>query len=398
MELNNEISIVKKRGRKRKNIINEIITQESNKNNIVMIIEEIEEIENQNRNESEIKNKNDISINKKRGRKPKGGKIITKKVELVENTQPITNVILHLKCSMQDLNEHNNKMNQIVTDPLLYNPNIPPSIMSYDLNETSSFSVYENIKNNNNNNNNNENMNYNSNVPAYNDFLMSSNSFDSICKLCSEKLNMDELNDVLDEEEVNIKDINSKLKTLKLMFYKNENMDKRSACFWCTYDYDNQPCYIPKYEIDGNLYGYGSFCRPECAVAYLMKENIDDSMKFERYHLLNQIYSKIYNFKKNIKPAPNPFFLLDKFYGNLTIQEYRKLLKTEHMLLVVEKPMTLVLPELHDDNDDFIMNIYGGTSQKNENVNHNGIYKVKRQSEKKKGPSKTSIMKENFGF
>jgi hypothetical protein len=46
MELNNEISIVKKRGRKRKNNINDIITQESNKNNIVMIIEEIEEIEN----------------------------------------------------------------------------------------------------------------------------------------------------------------------------------------------------------------------------------------------------------------------------------------------------------------------------------------------------------------
>jgi hypothetical protein len=63
---------------------------------------------------------------------------------------------------------------------------------------------------------------------------------------------------------------------------------------------------------------------------------------------------------------------------------------------VVEKPMTLILPELHDDNDDFVMNIYGGKTQ---NVqNGSSIYKVKKQSEKQKGPTKTSIMKENFGF
>jgi len=199
-----------------------------------------------------------------------------------------------------------------------------------------------------------------------------------------------------DDDLINIKDINSKLKKLKLQLYKNSNLDKKSACFWCTYDYDNPACYIPKYEMDGQLYGYGSFCRPECAVAHLMKENIDDSTKFERYHLLNQMYTKIYNYKKNIKPAPNPYFLLEKYYGNLSIQEYRKLLKTEHMLLVIEKPMTRILPELHEDNDDFVLNIYGGkVSQSN---NHARVYKVKRQSEKQKGPSKTSIMKENFGF
>jgi hypothetical protein len=178
------------------------------------------------------------------------------------------------------------------------------------------------------------------------------------------------------------------------------NPDKKSACFWCTYEYDNPACYIPKHEIDGELYGYGSFCRPECAVAYLMKENIDDSMKFERYHLLNQMYSKVYGFKKNIKPAPNPYFLLDKYYGNLTIQEYRKLLKTEHMLLVIDKPMTRILPELHEDNDEFIINVYGMKSSNIVQTNNanTGIYKVKRQSESQKGPSKTVIMKENFGI
>jgi len=130
-----------------------------------------------------------------------------------------------------------------------------------------------------------------------------------------------------------------------------------------------------------------------------MKENIDDSQKFERYHLLNQIYSKVYNFKKSIKPAPNPYYLLDKFYGNLTIQEYRKLLKTEHMLLVIDKPMTRILPELHEDNESMMLNIYGGAKTASTTTgNTNGVYKVKRQSEKQQGPTKTSIIRDKFGL
>ena len=197
-------------------------------------------------------------------------------------------------------------------------------------------------------------------------------------------------------DTTNIKDINAKLKRLKIHLYKNHNYEKKSACFWCTYDYDNPTCYIPKYEMDDKIYGYGSFCRPECAVAYLMKENIDDSMKFERYHLLNQIYSKIYDFKKNIKPAPNPYYLLEKYYGNLTIQEYRKLLKTEHMLLDIDKPLTRILPELHEDNEDILLNTYASGNSNHTVQNNTGVYKVKRSSDKAAGPSKSSIIKDIF--
>jgi hypothetical protein len=127
-----------------------------------------------------------------------------------------------------------------------------------------------------------------------------------------------------------------------------------------------------------------------------MKESLDDSTKFERYHLLNRIYSKVYGYKKNIKPAPNPYYLLDKFYGNLSIQEYRKLLNSAHMLLTIDKPMTRILPELHEDNEEFILNIYGGSSA--QSAQSGGMYKVKRQSEKQQGPSKTSIIRNNFGL
>tara|TARA_Y100000768_G_C23845143_1_gene618138 strand:+ start:162 stop:479 length:318 start_codon:yes stop_codon:yes gene_type:complete len=86
-----------------------------------------------------------------------------------------------------------------------------------------------------------------------------------------------------------------------------------------------------------------------------MNENIDSSSKFERYYLLNNIYGKIYNYDKNIKPAPSPHYFLNKFYGNLDIQEYRKLLENERLLLVVDKPLSQVLPEIYEENEDFLI-------------------------------------------
>ena len=83
----------------------------------------------------------------------------------------------------------------------------------------------------------------------------------------------------------------------------------------------------------GNNEVYGCFCSPECACSYLKNEQIDDSTRWERYNMLNNLYGKIYNYEKNIKPAPSPYYTLDKYYGNLTIEEYRKLLKNERLMM-----------------------------------------------------------------
>jgi len=345
------------------------------------------------------------NVLKKRGRKPKGGKLITKNAENVIKYTPVANVILHLKCSLLDLDEYNNTMNKLMTNPLDYNPDVPPNIMTYNTNEqNSTFSVYENESRTETKNSNDKNYAYAENV-----VVKPNLSSSQLCAVCSSNINESGKIQIADDNDtVNMKEVNSKLKKLKINLYKNSMSDKKSACFWCTYEFDNQTCYIPKYEMDGEICSYGSFCRPECAVAFLMKENIDDSTKFERYHLLNQIYSKVYDYKKNIKPAPNPYYLLDKFYGKLTIQEYRKLLKTEHMLLVIDKPLTRILPELHEDTDEFILNIYGTNTKTGVNgptsglgsgaTQAGGVYKVKRQSEKQQGPSKSSIMRDKFGF
>lgn len=359
---------------------------------------------------------------KKRGRKPKGGKLTLKTNDMNTHPTSIANIILHLKCSLNDLVNHNLKINKLVSNPHEYNPIIPPDILTYNEEDTPGFGIYEQSGINDSNeiktiietNVDNKYMN--------NYAYISNKSNSMLCVSCNHKLNTNTVENITlcnttnndnqnqphtdntseneNENDYNIKDINTKLKKLKINLYKNTIQDKKSACFWCTYDYDNSPCYIPKYELDNKIYGYGSFCRPECAVAYLMKENIDDSAKFERYHLLNQLYTKVYDYKKNIKPAANPYYLLDKYYGNLTIQEYRKLLKTEHMLLVIDKPMTRILPELHEDNEDIMTNIYGNNmnSKSNSIVNNTGVYKVKRQTDKNNGPSKSSIIKDTFGI
>tara|TARA_B100001093_G_scaffold158987_2_gene151453 strand:- start:7622 stop:8686 length:1065 start_codon:yes stop_codon:yes gene_type:complete len=342
--------VKKKRGRKKKS--------------------ELEQIAKENENKIE-----EAPVPKKRGRKPKGGKLTIKPILLNDDVNQTTNIILHLKCSMKDIENNEINKNHILSDPLSYKPMIPPNIMTYDNSEREFFNYNGEEQQN--------NLAYDSVNEKSN-----KNKDNLICPRCQNDINdKDKYEDV--EDTINIKDINSKLKSLKLQLYKDSNPDKKSACFWCTYEFDNPCCYIPKYETDENTSGYGSFCRPECAVAYLMKENIDDSAKFERYQLLNKIYGKVYNYTKNIRPAPNPYYLLDKYYGNLTIQEYRKLMKSEHMLLILEKPLTRILPELHEDLED--------SNNFNTGNNMNG-YKVKRQSEKQKGPSKNEIIKESFGF
>jgi hypothetical protein len=440
-----------------------------------------------------------------KGRKTRGSKIVTKQqIAATVTTPALTNIILNLKCSMNDLKEYNDKLSKMISNPLEYNSSAPPEVKYYDgekafgafIRTDSEHVRFEDSENTEiENNGTGEDMHqsksmtqflsfsadetnhadsirpglnssgsdtsndlrnavqmdaglnlhgYKSNSSAANSLFglnkpisMTENemnhafinsdssqrvknitSFANVDSISTRGTGIDiysssltngvdikiskcELEDKMfnateEHDDVNVKDMSVKLKQLKIQLYKNTlNSEKKSACFWCTYDFDNAPCYIPKYEMDGTIFGYGSFCRPECAVAYLMKETIDDSTKFDRYHLLNQIYSKVYECKKNIKPAPDPHYLLDKFYGNLTIQEYRRLLKTEHLLLVIDKPLTRILPELHEDTDDAFTKIYG---IKATSGNSSGVYKVKRQSEQPLGPSKASIIKNTFGI
>ena len=287
-----------------------------------------------NTNENPIDSSNNV-VHKKRGRKPKGGKIIEEKKEYVElNQKP--NIILHLNC----------KLNEIVSAELKYNPNID-NITEFD-NNSYNLNVFDNTNNDNTNNNtNNDNSNIVNNA-IYPSHSNDANNYSNTYSFSHDKK-------ILNDNITDSKNIYKKLQDLSKQL-KSNNITKKCACFWCTYDFDNEPNMIPKYELKGIYYCYGNFCSPDCSASFLMNENVDSSKKFERYYLLNNVYCKIYNYEKNIKCAPSPFYMLEKYYGNLNIQEYRKLLKNERLLLLVDKPLAKLLPELYDENEDYILN------------------------------------------
>ena len=146
------------------------------------------------------------------------------------------------------------------------------------------------------------------------------------------------------------KSIHKKLTDLSYKLHNNIS-DNKSACFWCTCKFDNPNIYIPSNTTYENIDVYGCFCSPECAASYLMEENIDTSTKFERYSMLNNIYGSIYNYKRNIKFAPNPYYTLDKFCGNMTIEEFRNLSKIDNSIIILNKPITRIYPEMFEESN-----------------------------------------------
>lgn len=265
---------------------------------------------------------------KKRGRKPKGGKIIPTSSNDDSNVVIKTNVILHLKCFLSDLNKNINNDTYYESISLENNNSLPYNIIKSN--------TYSNINTLNNN--------------------LYSEQYKQMDETNEHNYEYSPIN-CEDSKKNNInKDIHIKLKELESSLKTNNINNKKSDCFYCTCDFDNPPVYIPKHLINGSYHVYGCFCSPECATGYLMKEQIDSSIKYERYFLMNNIYSKIYNYEKCIKPAPDPHYTLDKFFGNLTIDEYRSLINSNRLYILIDKPITRSLPELHEDNDDFIIN------------------------------------------
>lgn len=398
-------------------------------------------------------------VAKKRGRKPKGGKIITQHVNENNNTNDMPNIILHLKCSLSSITNNgssslddasNNNSNvesynsshitgseiNTGTNSAVHNTEtcrkpLPVSAVDDSKNnsilsnygDSSMFKVYDpnislthgngngngnlvgefpfsekcinqsedcrfsaNMSNSNNSNNSNMfNVTYSPDISLYNignssignsnnnnsnsshsnnhsnEYMMSrGNNSNNICIGKDRDHDIDNDND-MDASNLNEREIWRKINQLKLSFHKSDicqNLGgtQRSACFWCTCEFDSPAIYIPKSCSKEGYQVYGCFCSPECAAAFLMNENIDTSTRFERYHLLNSVYGKIYKYEKSIKIAPNPYYLLNKYYGNLTIQEYRKLFHSDQMIYVVNKPLTHILPELYEDNNDFLLN------------------------------------------
>ena len=289
-------------------------------------------------------------VPKKRGRKPKGGKIVEKNITIKNKVITPENIILHLKCGKSDIkNQEENYLE------------------NSENSKVKSFNIT------------NKNKNNKINFEEY-----KKNKLKQNYEYSSDKENVNESN------RINQNLIWDKLKLLRKQLYNNDVSDKRSDCFWCTCQFDNPPIFIPKGYVNNQIEVYGCFCSPECAVAYLKREKIDTSTLWERYSMLNNVYSKIYKYEKNIKPAPDPYYTLEKYYGNLTIEEYRNQLKNDSLLMVVDKPLTKVMPDMYEENNE-LPDIYSSILDNNYGKNNSySLYRNKSVS------SKSSIVNNNF--
>ena len=237
-DTNSTTPIKPKRGRKPKALSNPppeivLVNEEVSANPpppeklTILVLNTTEDVEH----ETEVDVEADASVDaasdnkplpKKRGRKPKGGKIVQPVVPIVAVEAAKENVILHLKCSLKDLNIQQNE-----------------EIESYNF---SSEIVYE---------------------PIHQDtshiYVNHATAYDEISYGGTEL----EQSHINSEKDVDTKEIWKKLKQLEHSLHLNNINDKKSACFWCTHDFDNPPVYIPKYFLNESYHVYGCFCSPE---------------------------------------------------------------------------------------------------------------------------------------
>lgn len=339
----------------------------------------------------------------------------------VEGMMQQEHVILHLKCFLCDLAEQDKEFSKLIPSqhPYTYNPTMPTEILAYNEANDGNNSFYSFL----------EKSDQEEGCPDRGEISGGSVGHDGAEVredgiLVKQPISMSPVATrskgkkiPLTAEDATVvtsgggsidtSKIHSKLRQLKLGLFKNAFVEKPSACFWCTCDFATPSIYIPKYEIDGTIQAYGSFCMPECAAAFLMREQIDDSVKFERYQLLNQIYGPLLDYKNSISPAPTPYYVLDKYFGNMSPEEFRAISKMGKKIFVLDRPMTRVLPEMHEDFDDRTTthtatpsitthaNISIGTGGGFSGL---GNYRVKRQDDVSTKICKNTIMKEHFGF
>ena len=142
------------------------------------------------------------------------------------------------------------------------------------------------------------------------------------------------------------------------------------SCWWCTYVFDNIPCFIPEKYQNETYFVFGCFCSYNCAVAYNFSQYIHDNREWCRYSLIKQLYNLTNNIILNkdnidkIEPAL-PRELLEKFGGYMNINEYRK------NTLICKKDYSFILP--------LVIPIIVNTNNKLFNSINDLIYKVGRK-------------------
>lgn len=99
-----------------------------------------------------------------------------------------------------------------------------------------------------------------------------------------------------------------------------------AACFWCAGTFEGCPVVLPTQEEYGLYTVYGNFCTLSCGLSYLLHEQIDPQVRWERQALLHRMYKQ----SSPIHPAP-PKESLRFFGGELTHDQYRAIIEKKQI-------------------------------------------------------------------
>jgi hypothetical protein len=147
------------------------------------------------------------------------------------------------------------------------------------------------------------------------------------------------------------------------------------ACWWCTYNFDSLPFFIPEKHYDGIYYVFGCFCGPSCASAYNL--NMNDYRMNDRHSLIKKMYNLITGTECNVGISP-PRELLEKFGGPMNISVFRKnnIVNTKEYKLLMP-PMVPIIQYFEEKCKD--INRFG-TDEHNSNNNKKKSIVFKKSS------------------
>ena len=125
------------------------------------------------------------------------------------------------------------------------------------------------------------------------------------------------------------------------------------ACFWCTHEFENKPCFLPVKEESGTYHVYGNFCSPQCGLSYLLQEHLDSHVRWERMSLLHRMYRPQGKPGTRLYPAP-PRESLKKFGGLYSGEQFRQIVAENKVRIDVQiPPMVSILGTLDTKPIDF---------------------------------------------
>ena len=164
------------------------------------------------------------------------------------------------------------------------------------------------------------------------------------------------------QQEINYTNNNNEKYSFIFMDYLDTNSSKvwpsksKIDCLWDCHSFDNQPFGIPVSKCGDTFTMFGNFCSAECAAAYNFDSKISNDEMWERYSLLNMLYSQ----GKEIKAAL-PRLSLKKFGGPFTISEWRKNNPSKNFKITMP-PVLAVIPTLEEITIDSDNSLFSGIS------------------------------------